>query len=238
VSTTALDVAAAPEAQDALNDRMRQLAAAVARSQREPGELLTEGLHLVRGALESQDEGLPGARRVRRSLSVLRAATRSRRAATIASTDEFAARADRMQLAVQDGPVLQALATDRAVQGDCHGNAVLATPLGAVGHHGMVLTVYRGGAAPLPPLELATVDLATVAIGMLLSVLAQRNRADNLDIALQSSRRIGAAIGVLMSGRHWTYDEAFAALRDASQRDQRRLRDIADEVLLTGTLVE
>ena len=61
-------------------------------------------------------------------------------------------------------------------------------------------------------------------------------RIENLEIALRTSRRIGVAIGVLMGQHGWTEDEAFAALRSASQRRHRKLRDIAEEVALTGDL--
>jgi AmiR/NasT family two-component response regulator len=43
-------------------------------------------------------------------------------------------------------------------------------------------------------------------------------------------------MGVLMASRKITVDHAFAVLREASQRTHRRLRDIAEEVIETGTL--
>lgn len=56
----------------------------------------------------------------------------------------------------------------------------------------------------------------------------------NLRIALHSARRIGAAMGIIMVAHKVTEEQAFAALRIASQHTHRKLRDIADEVLLTG----
>jgi len=56
----------------------------------------------------------------------------------------------------------------------------------------------------------------------------------NLGIALRSARRIGAAMGIIMFAHKVTEEQAFAALRIASQHTHRKLRDIADEVLLTG----
>ena len=61
-------------------------------------------------------------------------------------------------------------------------------------------------------------------------------KVDNLEVALTSNRRIGAAIGILMSRHKITYEGGFALLRQASQHSQTRLRDIANEVLRTGTL--
>jgi hypothetical protein len=61
-------------------------------------------------------------------------------------------------------------------------------------------------------------------------------QVDNLKIALLSSRRIGAAIGILMSQFKITDEQAFELLRCASQRRNRKVRDIAEDVVLTGTI--
>ncbi|HZZ97211.1 MAG TPA: ANTAR domain-containing protein [Jatrophihabitantaceae bacterium] len=69
---------------------------------------------------------------------------------------------------------------------------------------------------------------------------AERRRADetaaNLQIALASNRRIGTAVGILMARHRITDDTAFDLLRVTSQRTHRKLRDIADDVVLTGAL--
>lgn len=68
----------------------------------------------------------------------------------------------------------------------------------------------------------------------------ERRSADaataNLRLALESNRRIGTAIGILMAQRRITDDAAFELLRSASQRGHRKLRDIAEDVVLTGAL--
>lgn len=58
----------------------------------------------------------------------------------------------------------------------------------------------------------------------------------NLQDALVTARRIGAAMGILMSSRKLSQEAAFDLLRQHSQHHHRKLRDIADEVLYTGTL--
>ena len=65
---------------------------------------------------------------------------------------------------------------------------------------------------------------------------AQRTRADNLLVALDTSRTIGMAIGILMNEHKLTAEAAYSRLREASQQAQRKLRDIADEVVHTGEL--
>jgi AmiR/NasT family two-component response regulator len=62
------------------------------------------------------------------------------------------------------------------------------------------------------------------------------SRAEDLQRALTSNRLIGTALGILMSSARITQDEAFARLRAASQTSNRKLRDVADEVVLTGAL--
>ena len=56
----------------------------------------------------------------------------------------------------------------------------------------------------------------------------------NLKIALTSARRIGAALGIIMATYKVTEEKAFATLRIASQHTHRKLRDVAEDVLLTG----
>ncbi|HEU5271136.1 MAG TPA: ANTAR domain-containing protein, partial [Jatrophihabitans sp.] len=68
------------------------------------------------------------------------------------------------------------------------------------------------------------------------TAVEQRYRADHLERALASSRQIGAAMGILMARLRFTEEQAFDALRTASQHSHRKLRDVAEEVLLTGEL--
>jgi transcriptional regulator with GAF, ATPase, and Fis domain len=59
---------------------------------------------------------------------------------------------------------------------------------------------------------------------------------EHLNTALTTSRRIGAAIGILMVTRQTTEEKAFELLRESSQRRQRKLREVADDVVFTGSL--
>jgi hypothetical protein len=59
-------------------------------------------------------------------------------------------------------------------------------------------------------------------------------KADNLEIALHSSREIGIAMGVLMNRHKLTREQAFDLLRVASQNTHRKLAAVARDVADAG----
>ena len=63
-----------------------------------------------------------------------------------------------------------------------------------------------------------------------------REHAAQMEAALSSSRMIGAAIGIIMASRLVSQNEAFDILKQASQRSNRKLRDLASEIVETGTI--
>ena len=69
-----------------------------------------------------------------------------------------------------------------------------------------------------------------------LQAAEEQERADNLEIALRNSRRIGTAIGILMHGHRIDEAAAFAMLRRRSQDTNRKLSAIAEDVVRTGVL--
>lgn len=86
-------------------------------------------------------------------------------------------------------------------------------------------------AAQLPPRPPAgQTDLAVAELKL------ARERVEHLELAVQSNRRIGMAVGVLIERLKISPEAAFDVLRDASSRSNRKLRDIADEVVLTGEI--
>jgi AmiR/NasT family two-component response regulator len=81
-------------------------------------------------------------------------------------------------------------------------------------------------AAPTEPADLAA-ELAEA-----------RRQLAHLEVALESNRTIGIAIGILMARRALTADQAFDLLRDTSQHAHRRIRDLAEGIVYTGELPE
>lgn len=59
----------------------------------------------------------------------------------------------------------------------------------------------------------------------------------HLECALTTSRVIGAATGILMSQRNLAYDDAFAWLCAASQRTNRKVRDLSQQVVDFGVVL-
>src|SRR5690242_4785734 len=73
----------------------------------------------------------------------------------------------------------------------------------------------------------------------LLEVLQERGASqvklnEDLRLALTTSRTIGVAIGIMMARELLTQDAAFQVLRKISNDTNRKLRDVAEEIVATG----
>jgi ANTAR domain len=75
---------------------------------------------------------------------------------------------------------------------------------------------------------------AAVATGDLYAYRSARERADDLQIALESRPVIDQAEGVLIERYELTPDQAFHLLAQASMKANRKLRDIADHLVRSG----
>lgn len=69
-----------------------------------------------------------------------------------------------------------------------------------------------------------------------LQTATAREKAANLQLALDSNREIGTAMGIIMVTHRVTRDQAFTLLRMASQNSNRRLLHVAGDVVDTGIL--
>ncbi|MER7070931.1 ANTAR domain-containing protein [Terrabacter sp. NPDC000476] len=65
-----------------------------------------------------------------------------------------------------------------------------------------------------------------------------RDKVAQLEQALQTSRQIGAAVGVIMALHRVTYDEAYLLIRCTSQQSNVKVRQVALDVLEQGCLPE
>jgi AmiR/NasT family two-component response regulator len=71
-----------------------------------------------------------------------------------------------------------------------------------------------------------------------LNASLNQDKARNLDRALATSREIGMAVGILMAHRRCGEDDAFLALRNASNRLNLKLREVAARVVKAGEIID
>ncbi|HTZ43331.1 MAG TPA: ANTAR domain-containing protein [Jatrophihabitans sp.] len=175
---------------------------------------------------------------------------------TLASTDGTALASDQLQYRAEEGPSLQAirdrglvqapdLAAERrwpayvpAALAESPVRGVLSCSLADGGHRNLALTFYSAAAGQLAAVDPDVIGTVIGGCAMALAAAEQRHRADNLEHALESSRRIGVAVGVLMANRRVSEQDALEALKATSQRTNRKLRELAEDVVLLGDLPE
>lgn len=98
------------------------------------------------------------------------------------------------------------------------------------------LTAFAGRRDAFSESDVAIFGVFAAHAAAALQAAEEHERADNLEIALRSSRRIGTAIGILMHQHRIDEASAFDLLRRRSQDTNRKLAAIAEEVVRTGLL--
>lgn len=173
-----------------------------------------------------------------------------------ACTDDTVARFDDLQHHLGQGPAVQALegrdpVVVPALVGDSRwpelcpagvdpgmGSAV-AVPLRAHDRPIGCLTVYGRAPGSFDAGAVARVRLfarhAAPVVANLQVYWEARQLADNLQQALDSRATIDHAIGILMAGGSPSPSDAFQVLVRASQRQNRKLRDIAADIVARAT---
>ena len=224
-----------------LVERLGKLAALVA----QPAE---DAVDPVDGVLEIAVSAVPGVAWAALSERNSRGQTR-----TLAATDPIVREFEVTQFRLGEGPTVEALRSGATVlapdlcgddrwprlahhlAGRSPVRGALSRPLRSVGPQARTLTLY-GRDEAFGRVSRSVSALTLVSAETALAGLTQRTRAANLHLALMSNRRIGVAIGILMASRLWTEEQAFDALGEASQALNRKLRDIAEDVVLTGEM--
>lgn len=171
---------------------------------------------------------------------------------SIAASDEVAQQVDELQYRFAEGPCMAAaedganyllfdVETEQrwpqfaqAAAAQTPVRSVLAFQLAAGREVALNLYADRPGAFSSDAIDTGTIFAAHAS--SLIALSEAEDQAANLEAALESSRAIGVALGVLMSARKVTQEQAFALLRVASQNLHRKLRAVAAEVVETGTL--
>jgi hypothetical protein len=171
---------------------------------------------------------------------------------SLCTSDSVAAQVDAIQHALGEGPCMQSAAEDNnyllfdvideprwpnfAAQAAAETSVRCVLAIRLLGGESAALNLY--GAEPDAFNDEAVSDasiLAANATGLVLLTAVEDER-QHLELALQSNRQIGMAMGVLMAHHKITEQQAFNLLRAASQRLHRKLRDVAFEITETGEL--
>jgi hypothetical protein len=181
---------------------------------------------------------------------------RGDRFVTAAATDDVARRADRIQYDLGSGPCLDAIVERTIYQPKdlAHDDrwpeygARVVAELGlrsmlsfrmSVEPEGIVisgLNLYADEPDAFDEHDLAEGLLLTTHAAQAVAAAELRDRAENLERALESNRDIGTAIGVLMGLHRLTRDQAFDLLRIASQNTNRKLHEVAVDVVESGAV--
>ncbi len=195
-------------------------------------------------------------RRVPRARWVSVSMLRDGRFTTVASTAEQAVRADVLQYTLGFGPCVDAVLSEsisvtgevgedprwsewgRRAQAEIGVRSVLAQRLRLHDQAGVVagLNIYSDAPEAFDRKTIGVALILATHGAMVLSEKLASRQAGNLSKGLQSNREIGVAMGILMTQNQFTRTQAFDVLRVASQNTNRRLADIAVEVVDTGSL--
>lgn len=174
-------------------------------------------------------------------------------ATTLASTSQVALDVDAAQYQAADGPCLQAIRTLQLVvsadlaqevrwpafvaAAPTEVRSVLSSPVPdyrPAGTNFGSLNTYGFQANAFDDEGADTAILLTAHLGVLLQLARTATeasqRAAQLSVAVTSRDVIGQAKGILMERERLTAAEAFDVLRTASQRLNRKLRDVADQL--------
>ncbi len=174
---------------------------------------------------------------------------------TAAATDDIARRADAIQYALGSGPCLDAIVDQAIYQPDDlgaddrwpeYGRRVVAE-LGLRSMLSYRMNLESSGVTAglnLYSDEVGAFDEHDLAEGLLLTTHAAQavsaahllDRTSNLQRALVSNRDIATAVGVLMGQHKLTREQSFDLLRIASQNANRKLHEVALDVIDTGAV--
>ena len=166
-----------------------------------------------------------------------------------ASTDDVMRLIDDLQNEVGEGPCLEA-SIDEAMHLDndlTDGSqwprlaeivlartpvrAMLAVPLVDEGRRSGALNVFADSPGAFDDESQTSAAILASFASIALAGARHSERADQLQEGLTTNREIGAAVGILMATHGISQDDAFALLSKASQRLNRKLRDIATGIV-------
>jgi GAF domain-containing protein len=171
---------------------------------------------------------------------------------TVASSDALAAHVDEVQYGHDQGPCLQAMRTGQVVLvadlateqrwGPYPAYALsygvhssLSLPLTVNGDSRGALNLYAGTAHAFGPSEQQRAELfagpASAALTVVTRQVHQVRLSEQLRDALATRAVIDQALGILMGHNSCDSDTAFAILGESSQHRNRKLHDVASDII-------
>lgn len=174
---------------------------------------------------------------------------------TLSATDQVVEIADALQRETGEGPCLEA-SLDEDIKHDSDltiaptwprfaarliestpVRSALACPLVLDGRRGGALNLFSDRTAAFTAEDVANAAVLASFASIAVAAALERESSAQLRVALDSNRTIGAAIGILMATHNVSQEEAFTMLSAASQRVNRRIRDLA-EGIVAGAAVQ
>lgn len=203
------------------------------------------------GVVEVARLAVPHAQHV--GITLLRTDRPPRNAGT---TDGIPEELDRLQFELRDGPCLDAATGPPVVvTGDVGSDErwpaygprcvqetgirsmlCLRLPIGGDDYAGM--NFYSDQMGAFGDDDVAAGSMLIPFAALVLEARLRDEDVGNLRTALETSRVIGTAVGVLMAVHRISQDDAFDVLRRASMDLNRKLREVAEDVTFTGDLPE
>jgi len=178
--------------------------------------------------------------------------TRHASTVSVAATDDTAELVDRIQQELGRGPCLDAMRTrawclipdfttdesspafSRPATAQTGVRSMLSLPLFFDDEMLGALNLYSSAPDAFSGSAIATASVLAAHAALAIADAGNRERCAELEEALISNRVIGMAVGIVMAGRRATPEQALELLRGASRRSNRKLSDIAAEVVETG----
>jgi hypothetical protein len=179
---------------------------------------------------------------------------RSGELTTVAATSEIPEQADKIQYKVGSGPCLDAVRESDTIRVDDLATDARWPEFGTaacaeLGMHSMLAQVLQDEDHALTSVNIysarphafngqteTVIALFGSAAVAALSAARHQERAEHLERALHTSRRIGVALGILMTTRDVDIDQAWELLVKASQDSNTKVSELADSVVQTRSL--
>lgn len=173
---------------------------------------------------------------------------------TVAATSDLPQQADKIQYEIGTGPCLEAIRENDTVRADdlatdprwLEFGSVVSSELGMHSMLAHLLPAQDGGVTALNIYSAkrhafsaeheTVIAIFGAAAVTALTAARHQEKAEHLERALHTSRRIGVALGIVMTTRNVDLDGAWELLSKASQDTNTKVSELADLVVATGSL--